>query len=219
MMARKLAVLIALGCVASTARAETLAAIIDDRAAAGLPPELAVTAVHLPRSLVALEVAPGDVDVDFPSAARPGRASVRVRLHGGRGRTVFVPVTIAAFTDIAIATRDLAPDEQVTVADVRWERRPVASGTIRASSPIGQTVNAPIAAGDVLDDARLTAPPPVTRGTEVHLAITRGAVTITTRGRLEQAARLGGPVRVRTALGTIVTGTLADRARVIVEAP
>jgi flagella basal body P-ring formation protein FlgA len=143
---------------------------------------------------------------------------VRVHLRGGRDRTVFVPVTISALADVAVATRRLSAGDLVTAADVRWERRPV-DDRWRAASPIGQEVSAPIDTGEVVDDTRLTAPPPVARGSEVRVEIKKGAITVVARGRLEQATRVGAAGRIRTAHGTFVTGTLVDRARVVVEAP
>lgn len=200
-----------------SASADSLAQIIGDRAATGLPAELAVTAVHLPKSLAGLDVDSTTVDVDFPSAARPGRASVKVRLRVPRARTVFVPVTVGRVLDVAIALHDLVPGELITAADVRWERR--AADPTTASAPVGQRVTAVISAGDVLDDARLTAPPPMARGTEVRVIVRRGVVAIQTRGKLEQAARLGAQARVRLGTGAFVSGTLADGGRVLVEAP
>ncbi len=205
--------------LATTARAETLPTIIGDRAAAGLPPDLAILAVHLPRSLTDVDADPTTVDVDFPAAARPGRASVRVRLRAGRARTVFVPVTFALLVDVAVATHGLAPGDLVTIADLRWERRATDPRAGAARAPLGQQVNAPIATGEILDDARLTAPPPVARGTAVRVEVRRGAVAITARGRLEQPARVGATARVRLAGGALISGTLADRERLVVAAP
>jgi flagella basal body P-ring formation protein FlgA len=213
---RTAASLLVVVALCGAASADTLTQIIGDRAAVGLPAELAITAVHLPRSLAGLDLDGTTVDVDFPAAARPGRASVKVRLRAPRARTVFVPVTIGRVLDVAIALHDLAPGEVITAADVRWERR--AADPTTASAPVGQQVTAVISAGDVLDDARLTAPPPMARGTEVHVVVRRGVVTIHARGKLEQAARLGAPARVRLGTGTFVSGTLADGGRVLVEA-
>mgnify|MGYP000897751993 CR=1 FL=1 len=206
-----------LGALAGTTHAETLPAIIGARAATALPEHLALAAVHLPRNLHAIDADPAAVDVEFP-AARPGRASVRVRLRGKRPRTVFVPVTIATLADVPVAVRALAPGETVTAADVRWERRPAPHGAA-AASPVGQEVHAAIAAGEPLDDARLTAPPPVPRGTDLRVEVRRGSVIVRARGKLEVSARVGGTARVRLIGGGLVTGTLVDRSRFVVEAP
>lgn len=203
---------------AGAADADPLATIIAERAAIGLPATLAIATVHLPPRLALLDVAPDTVDLDFPAAARPGRASVRVRLRGAHGRTVFVPITIAALADVAIATRDLAPGEIVTAADVRWEQRPV-ERLDPGAVVIGALVSAPIAAGELLDDARLTTPPPIARGTEVVIVVARGAISITAHGHLEQATRIGATTRVRIRGGGLVTGVLAGATRVVVGAP
>ncbi len=216
---RALLITAVIGALVGPAAAETIPAIIGDRAGAGLPADLAITSVHLPRSLAKVDVDPTTVDVDFPAAARPGRSSVRVRLRTGKVRSVFVPVTIAALVDVAIATHPLDPGALVTTSDVRWERRAVDPRSGSSRTPLGQQVSAPISAGEVLDDSRLTAPPPIARGTELRIEVRRGAVAIVTRGRLETAARLGGPARARLAAGALVSGVLADRTRLIVEAP
>lgn len=207
------ALIAAIVLAAGAARADSLAAIIAQRATVGLPPDLAITEVHLSPRQAALDVAPTAVDVDFPLTARPGRASVRVRI--GK-KNVFVPVTLTALAEVAIATRDLAPGEIVADADVRWERRPVEDA---AAVVIGAAVSAPIGAGQILDDARLTTPPAIARGAEVAVEVVRGAVEIATRGHLENAARIGAPVRVRLATGGLVTGNLIRADRVRVEAP
>ncbi len=198
------------------AHADTLEHIIGERAAIGLPAELAITAVHVPRSLAKLDLDGTRVDVDFPSAPRIGRASVKVRIAGDRPRTVFVPVTVAPLLEVAVATRSLVAGEVVSEGDVRWEHR---AGAAAAAAPIGQQVAAPISAGEVLDDARLTAPPPVARGTSVSVEARRGGVVIQTRGKLEGSARIGARVRVRLLNGALIDGRLAAGGRVLVEAP
>jgi|GEM_PF-3478861 len=209
----RLVLIAAIVAAASSAGADSLSSIIGERATVGLPANLAITAIHLSARQRALDVAPATVDVDFPQSARPGRASVRVRV--GK-RSMFVPVTFAVLADVAIATRDLAPGEVVTSADLRWERHASAGA---ATVAVGAQVSAPIAAGEVLDDARLTTPPAIPRGTEVTVAVVRGAIAIGARGHLEQAARVGGPARVRLAAGGYASGTLVRADRVRVEVP
>ncbi len=198
------------------AHAEPLAAIVMARATAALPADLAVTEVHLARSLAALDVAPDQVEVVWLAAPRVGRTSVKVRLRAGRVRTVFVPVTLAAVVDVAVATRDLAIGERLTAADIRIERR---AGSAGAAAPavIGQEVTAAMRAGDVVEPTRLTTPPPVARGTEVTVRVRRGRVEVVARGRLEAAARPGGPARVRlAATRMLVDGMLTSPSVVVV---
>lgn len=212
---RSLAFAAATALATGAARADSLTAIIDDRAATGLPADVAITAVHLSARQAAIDVAPDTVDIEFPAVARPGRASLRVRIAGRR--SMFVPVTLAALADVPVASRDLAAGELITDADVTWELRPVTGAAPQLA--VGAVVASPIAAGDVIDDARVTAPPPVARGAEVEVVVVRGAVEIVTRGHLEQAARVGARARVRLAGGAFASGVLASRDRVLVEAP
>ncbi len=212
------AAILALAASVRPCDAEALSTIIVDRAAIGLPSSLAITAIHLSPRLAALDVEPTTVDIDFPAAARPGRVSVRVRLTGARARTVFVPITIAALAEVAIATRDLEPGAIVTAADVRWETRPV-DGRAARTAAIGARVSAPIRADEVLDDARLTTPPAIARGTAVAVTVLHGTISIASRGRLEQSTRIGTTARVRLDNGNFASGLLIDADRVRVEVP
>ncbi len=212
-----MAVALGLAAVARDARAESIEEIVVARAATALPGEVAVVAVHAPPSLRGRALEPAQVDVEFPARPRPGRVSVRVRVGGSRPRTVIVAVGLAEVVATPVAARDLAAGTTVSAADVRWERRPRAGRP--AAVPIGQVANAAIAAGEVLDEARLTAPPPVARGRELRVVVRRGGVSVTGVGRLEQTAFVGEAARARLPSGALVRGTLVADDRLEVEAP
>ena len=210
---RALVVLLALA-LAAPAAADDLAAAIAAGAGAGLPDDLAVLDVHVPRALARRHRAATDVAVEWPRAPKVGRVSVRVRIAG---RAVgFVPVTVAARASVFVATQALPAGHLITVDDVVVSREVVAPGLRPAEVAIGTITTAALAAGDVIDRARVTRPPPVARDTDVAVEVQAGAVTIRTHGRLAASARPGEPAVVRLDAGPQLRGTLVDDHRVVV---
>lgn len=216
MSARHLPLLLVL--LASTAGAEPLADAIGAGAAVGLPSELAVVAVHVPRGLARryADVERAQVAVEWPRAPRTGRLSVRVRVRGARAG--FVPVTIAAKTAGFVTTRALPAGALIAAADVVAVNQVMAPGTQPAPIAIGTVTTTALAAGDVVVVAAVTRPPPVARGAAVEVIVESGAITIRAPGHLAASARPGETAIVRLAdTGRDLRGTLVDDHRVVVE--
>lgn len=213
---RTLALMFVLGSVA-VAHAAPAEELIRAQLGPALPPDTDVATVHLPASLAALDLAPDDVIVEIPRELRVGRRSVKVTLRGKRA--VFVPVSIAALVDVAIAERSLAVGTVITPDDVRIETR-AAERAVPAlgAAVIGAKVIKPIAANTAIDAGSLTRPPPLPRGTQVTVEIHRGAVRVRGTGTLELVARPGEEATVRLAHNKVtLRGTLVAPATVVVK--
>lgn len=212
-----IAAALAVAALAGPARAEPIAAIVRDRVAPALPAHLGVSAVHLPPALQSLDVDPARVGVALPRALRAGRPSVKVTVRGRAAR--YVPVTIAALADVAVAQRPLAPGDVITAEAVAIERRAAAAAPAPVNSVVGAVATRDVAAGAAIGLADVALPPPLPRGTSVRVEIQRGSVLVRGAGTLELAARPGEPAIARLPqTRALVRGTLVAPATVVVGA-
>lgn len=201
--------------LAGRAYADPVEAIVRARLQPALPAALDVARVYLPAQLAALDVDPAKVAVELPRELRAGRPSVKVTV---RGRAAWVPVAIAAVSDVAIAQRALAAGDVITADDIAIERRAVADLAVAAPATlVGASLNAAIAAGAPIAARDVALPPPLSRGTQVAVDVRRGAVHIRGTATLETAARPGELASARlAATRMVVHGRLAAPATLIV---
>ena len=205
--------------LANRVYADPVEAIVRARLAPALPAGLDVARVYLPASLAALDIEPARVAVEPPRELRAGRPSIKLTV---RGRTSYVPVAIAALTDVAIAQRELAPGDVIAEADVAIERRAVVDVAVAPPATIvGAQVHAAIAVGAPIAARDVALPPPLPRGSQVSIDVRRGAVHIRGTGTLELSARPGELASARlTATRTVIHGRLVAPATLLVgEAP
>ena len=205
--------------LANRVYADPVEAIVRARLQPALPAGLDVARVYLPASLAALDVDPAKVAVEPPRELRAGRPSVKLTV---RGRTSYVPVAIAALTDVAIAQRELAPGEVIAEGDIAIERRAVVDVAVAPPATlVGASVHAVIAAGAPISARDVALPPPLPRGTQVSVDVRRGAIHIRGTGTLELSARPGELATARlAATRTVVHGRLVAPATLLVgEAP
>jgi flagella basal body P-ring formation protein FlgA len=204
--------------LANRVYADPVEAIIRARLQPALPAGLDVARVYLPASLAGLDVDPARVAVDAPRELRAGRPSIKLTV---RGRVSYVPVAIAALTDVAIAQRDLAPGDVIAEGDVALERRAVVDMPVAPpATVIGASVHGAIAAGAPIGARDGALPPPLPRGTQVSIDARRGAVRIRGTGTLELSARPGELATARlAATRTVVHGTLVAPATLLVGEP
>jgi flagella basal body P-ring formation protein FlgA len=215
-----IAIVAFLAALANRVYADPIEATVRTRLEPTLPAGLGIARVYLPAELAALDTAPSRVAIELPRELRAGRTSIKLTVRGRR--TVWVPVAIAALTDVAIAQRELAPGDVIAGDDIAIERRAVADATMApAATLVGAQVTTAIAAGAPIGARAVALPPPLSRGTQVEIDVRRGAVHVRGTGTLELAARPGEPATARlTATRLVVHGTLVAPATLIVgEAP
>lgn len=214
--ARHLALVAALAAAVAPApaRADGVDAIVRAQLEPLLDAGLGIDAVHVPRSLAAADLDPAAVVVAPPRALRAGRASVRVTTPAGA--LVYVPVTIVAIAEVALARRALRPGDTIGPADVDVVTRP-AQGAAAVGLVIGAKVTRPVARDAIVSERDIALPAPLSRGAPVAIEIVRGGVRVRGTGVLELAARPGQPAVARLAqTRQVLHGTLVAPATVIV---
>jgi flagella basal body P-ring formation protein FlgA len=211
-----IAIVALLAALATRVSAEPIEATIRARLAPGLPEGLGVARVYLPAELAGLDVDPARVAIELPRQLRAGRASIKLTVRGHH--TAWVPVAVAALTDVAIAQRELAPGDVIGDADFAIERRATADAAAAAPRALaGAQVTTAIAAGAPIGARSVALAPPLARGTQIEIDVRRGAVHVRGTGTLELAARPGEPATARlTATRIVVHGTLVAPATLIV---
>jgi len=200
--------------LAGRVHADPLDAVVRAKLQPALPAGLDVARVHLPGKLAALDVDPAKVWVELPRELRAGRPSIKLTVAG---TTTYVPIAIAALSDVAIAQRDLAAGEVIADADIAIERRAVDLAVAAPATLVGATVATAIAAGAPIGARAVALAPPLPRGSQVAIDVRRGAVHIRGTGTLELSARPGEPASARlAATKQVVHGRLVAPATLIV---
>jgi len=198
--------------LSASASADPMADAIADKLGAMLPANLGVAQVHVPAALA--NVKPDGLVVEPPAQLRAGRPSVKVTVHK---KTVYVPVTLAQLTDVAMLTHAMGAGSVITAADITIEHRAVEIAVAAPAQVVGGTLKKDLEAGAPLGAHDLTLPAPSPRGTRVNVDIVHGELHIKGAGVLENPARVGEPARVRLAFNqTVVAGTLVAPGVVVV---
>jgi len=205
--------LIVIALLSATAAADPVADAIAEKLQPMLPDNVGVAQVFVPAAFAG--ASPANVIVEPPSSQlRPGRPSVKVTI---KHKTLYVPVALAAMTDVAIVTHAVASGTVLTAGDISIEHRALAGAPAPAAQVIGATVTKDLDAGTPLGAHDLVLPAPTPRGTHVSVDIAHGSLHIKGQGTLELAARIGEPATVRLSYNqTVVKGTLIAPGAVVV---
>lgn len=160
------------------------------------------------------------VEPFLPAGGRAwGRLSVGLRcVEGGHG-TVLRPVTVAVWGPAVVATERLVPGTVLSAQDLEVqpevELTAVPPGHAREPDELlGRTLSRTAAAGQPLRPGMTRATAVVRPGEAVRLQIVGKGFRIDAGGQAMQAAGEGQPVRVRTDLGKVLTGT-ARQGRIV----
>lgn len=206
---KTLALILALCATAHADVAET----ISEQLAPMLPANLGVAQVYVPAALA--NAKPEGIVVEPPSVVlHPGRPSVKITY---KQKTFYVPVALAAMTDVAVVTHAVAIGNVLSAEDVSFEHRAIDGAPAPAAQVIGSTMLKDLAAGAPVGAHDVTLPAPSPRGTRVSVDIARGTVHIKGSGVLELATRVGEPATVRLSYNqTVVKGTMTAPGVVVV---
>jgi flagella basal body P-ring formation protein FlgA len=201
--------------LASVASAEPIDSAIRARLSPAIPADLGIAEIHLPRSLVGLEVDRGAITVELPRAIRAGRASIKLGVP--RRSPVYVPVTFGKLTAVAVVARELAAGATITDDDLTIEHRAVGTVALaNAVTLVGSSTSRTLKAGTAIAATDVVLPRPLARGTQITVEMRRGGVRIRGTATLETAARHGEPASARLAhTRSIVRGTLRGNELVI----
>jgi len=199
---------------ASSAAADPVDAIVRDKLAPLLPAGLGVRTVFLPRALEKLDVDSEKVVIELPRELRAGRASIRVTVP--HRRAIYVPIAIDTLVAVAVARRAFAAGDVITAADLDLGEQAVADAATPELVP-GARAARPIASGTPITTRDIVLPPPLPRGTQVTIELTRGAVSIRGSGTLELSARAGQAATARLSGTTqVLHGVLVAPSTVVV---
>lgn len=152
---------------------------------------------------------------------RSGTLSVEVRCEGQRPWSLYVPVTLARFAEVVIATRPLARGQSIAAEDVTLARRRVDISTRtyfeQPATAIGRLATRSIASGEILDQHQLRQPRLVRRGEQVVLSLGNSAVKVSMKGEALADGAAGERIRVRNlSSARIVEGTVTAAGVVVV---
>lgn len=187
---------------------QTAAKAIARRLAAhyGVAPEDLQLAFD-PADLVALGVnVPDRHVIEVKPAASPtsSRIPIRATIYSG-DRVVAehrATADVLLKRDVFIANRDIDRRETITDSDIRPERRWLAPGAARSSSPpresiVNATARARIKEGDLIASSDVEAPLVIRRGDVVYVHCLSGSIAVQARARALAAGREGELIAFR----------------------
>lgn len=151
----------------------------------------------------------------LPTGARPwGRVAVGVRCVEGASWTLMVPAQVRAWGVAVVAQAPLATGAAPAEPEVREQEVEL---TRESGVPVrelgqlaGRTLVRAVAPGQVLRTDLLRTAQVVQVGDPVRLRIAGTGFAVTASGQALTAAADGQPVRVRTELGKVLTGTARE---------
>ena len=141
-----------------------------------------------------------------------GRGTVAVACAGPQAWRLFVPVRTSRNVPVVVLRRAVRRGQVVTEADVALETRSSAAlpydYLLDLEDAVGLTVKRTVSAGTVLVPAALERARLIERGAVVTLVSAAGPVQVKSQGIAVEPAGADQRVRVRTASGRIVEGTV-----------
>lgn len=144
-----------------------------------------------------------------------GRTTIGVRCVEGARWSVALPMTVAVFGPGLVASRPIAPGSPLSAEDVRIEEvelsaenRPALTDPAQVE---GQMSTRALDSGQALRDYHVRILPTVRPGDPVRLRMIGPGFVVMTEGAAMAAAGNGQAVRVRTAGGKVMLGTVNGR--------
>jgi flagella basal body P-ring formation protein FlgA len=194
-------------------RGEPIDDAIRSKLEAMLPNNLGVAQVFVPTSLAHADAS--RLVIEAPRELRAGRTSIKILI---RGKTSWVPVSLAPLADVAVTLRPVAAGDTLAAQDFAVEHRAVDEAPAPIAVLVGSTASHDLAAGAPIASHDVSLPPPLPRGTLVAVEHRRGAVVVKGHGVLELAARPGQPASVRLQFlnKTVLHGVLVAPATVVI---
>lgn len=152
-----------------------------------------------------------------PNVRLWGPSHIGVRCTEGGSRSMMVPVTVSVYGPALVADRPLAAGASADPESFRVDQvdltrargSPVADPALLA----GRTLARPLSAGELLRAEDLRVPQTVAAGDPVRIRLLGQGFAVSSDGFALAAAGEGQPLRVRTAAGKMLVGTV--RARVV----
>lgn len=147
------------------------------------------------------------------------RETVRVACSGTVRWKVYVPVTVASFEAVSVATRNLPKGHVLTADDLSTRRVDVATlpagYLLDPAQAIGHVLTQSVARDSVLRPGQLKADDAIRRGQAVALLSGAGGVAIRMGGVALESAPRGGRITARNASsGAVVEGIVLNEKEI-----
>jgi len=151
-------------------------------------------------------------------AVQRGQGTVAVTCAEPDAWRLFVPVRVTLQVAVLVTRRNVRTGEVLSAADVEVQRQPAATLPYNyLSDPeqvVGLVVRRTQSAGTVLAPGALEHPDVIERGALVELLAGSDAVTVKGEGVALEPGRLRQRIRVRSASGRVVEGTVEASGQV-----
>lgn len=170
-----------------------------------------------------LPVCSQDLHAHLPYGGSPSHSTlVAVSCEGNQPWSLYVPVRIRMYREIAIASRPLARGEILDDTAITMQRREIshlAGGYLTGmDEAAGKMTSRPVQAGQALLSTFLRAPTIVHRGQTITLLARLNNFEVRSNGKALMDGAVGDRIRVRnTRSQRIVEGTIHDKALVYVD--
>ncbi len=144
-----------------------------------------------------------------------GRTTIGVRCVSGARWSVALPVTVRVFGKALVAARQLNARVPLAASDVQMAEvelsRQAGQPLTNISAVDGQMTTRPVRAGEPLMRHHVALAPTIAAGDPVRVIVSGRGFTVTATGAALAPGSDGQPLRVRTASGKILVGTLRGR--------
>lgn len=153
------------------------------------------------------------IDYQWPEQPR-GKVFVLARCRSTHSWTARLPAWISLVAPLPFARASLPREHLVEESDIEWRTAEVArypeDAAVSAGQVTGRVTRQAIGAGQVVRSSQLRMPWLVRRGQQVRIRAGTDAFSVSSEGMAQSDAGVGERVRVRTAGGQIIEGTVQD---------
>lgn len=136
-----------------------------------------------------------------PGRRKLGRVTVGVRCNGNKPWSLYVPVTVALFSNVVVVTRDLPRGAILTSGDLKLVKQDIARlnrGFMeQPTQAIGKTLKRSLQRGQVLTPRQITAPQTIKKGSRVAIIASNSAMRVSMRGKALSGGATGERIRVQ----------------------
>lgn len=173
-----------------------------------------------------LKVDEGKLEITLKSSLRDDfipRTVVRVAIYvdGKYQRAFGVPVTLALYDDVWVATQPILRGDAISAANVELKRKDISKLAGTAAKPTsnlqGTRVRKTFTAGEILDHRFIEKDPIVVRNALVEIIFQSSTVSIAIPGHALENGNMGDIVRVKSKeFNKEYIGTVIDRGIILV---
>lgn len=152
---------------------------------------------------------------------KSSNTTVAIRCEGEHPWSLYVPVTVKIYRDVAVASRPLAQGKILSAADIEMQRMDIsqlAGGYLsQASIAIGQITTRPVQLGRPLLTSFLKAPTIIRRGQMITMLARQSSFEVRSMGESLMDGAAGERIKVRNRRSRrIVEGVIAENGTVFV---